>query len=114
MFRIWRLGFLLAIVAAAALLAKAAEPFRLRVESPHPARFYLTDAAGKAWTPEGAITYSRGTEQHFLMRGGFEIRLPSGTYTLVAERSLEYIPVRETFKARAGREKLLRMVPTRW
>jgi hypothetical protein len=114
MFRIWRLMFLLAMLAAAALLAKAAEPFRLRVESPQPARFYLTDAAGKAWTPEGAISYSRGAEQHFLMRGGFEIRLPSGTYTLVAERSLEYIPVRETFEARAGGEKLLRMAPERW
>src|SRR5512132_933174 len=55
----------LAIFFAIAFVATGAEPFRLHIESPQPARFYLTDSAGRLWTPEGAIAYSRGGEQHF-------------------------------------------------
>jgi hypothetical protein len=104
----------LAILPAFAILAAAAEPFRLRVQSPQPARFYLTDSSGKPWTPNGAIGYSRRGEDHFIMPGGFEIHLPAGTYTLGVERGPEYIPIRESFHAREGEEKLLRAAPRRW
>jgi hypothetical protein len=78
----------------------ASSTFKLRVQSREPARFYLTDSAGKPWTPDRAIAYDRGDEHHFIMRGGFEIRLPSGTYNLVVERGPQYIPFREVFEAR--------------
>jgi hypothetical protein len=74
----------------------------------------LTDSAGRLWTPEGAIAYSRGGEQHFITRGDFEIRLPAGTYTLAVEGGPEYIPSSQTFTARDGGEKVLRLVPKQW
>ncbi len=114
MLRLWRRSIPITILPAVAFLAAAEEPFRLRVQSSQPARFYLTDSMGKAWTPGGVIAYSRGGEQHFVARSGFEIRLPSGTYTLIAERGPEYIPIRETFEAREGAEKLLRPTPQQW
>jgi hypothetical protein len=92
----------------------ATEPFKLRVQSSQPARFYLTDTAGKSWTPDGAIAYSRGGEQHFTMRGGFEIQLPPGTYTLLSERGPEYVPTRQVFEAREGGWKLVRVAPRHW
>lgn len=102
------------ILAAVTLLPANAELFRLRVESPQPARYYLTDSAGKSWTPDGAIAYSRRDEQHFITRSGFEIRLPPGSYTLAVERGPEYIPVRELIPARDGQDKALRVAPRRW
>ena len=102
------------VLAAAAFPCIASESFRLRVEAPRPARYYLRDSAGKLWAPEGAITYSRRDEEHFLARGGFEIRLPPGNYTLQVERGPEHIPVGESIVAREGEEKSLRLSPRRW
>jgi len=102
------------MVATACFCIEAAEPFLLRVEAPQPARYYLRDAAGKFWAPEGAVTYARREEQHFLARSGFEIRLPPGDYTLEVERGPEHIPVRESCVARESEEKSLRLSPRRW
>jgi hypothetical protein len=88
--------------------------FRLRVTSSEPTRFYLDDDSGKAWTPDGAIAYARRSERHFVTKNGFEIALPPGKYTVVAERGPEYRPFRMTLQGRAGKDVSARVVLERW
>jgi hypothetical protein len=88
--------------------------FKLRVQAGQPARFYLTDNAGKAWAPEGAIVYTQRSERHFVVRNGFEIALPAGAYKLTAERGPEYRPFHETFTAGAGGSRTIHASPERW
>jgi hypothetical protein len=92
----------------------ASTTFRLRVRASQPTRFYLDDSAGKAWTPDGAIVYTRRNERHFVTKGGFEIDLPSGNYTLVAERGPEYAPFRRTIDGRTGKDVVLQVALNRW
>ena len=109
---------LLPLCLAAALAihvdAAAAGQFKLRVRSALPARFYLNDIRGKPWTPPNTIAYERSGESHFIANEGFEIELPSGVYTLAAERGPEYRPFLATLQARDGEEKTLRVELTRW
>jgi hypothetical protein len=101
---------LLALPAAAADSGR----FHLRVQSEAPARYYLTDAAGKPWTPADAIAYERRTENHFVTRNGFEVDLPAGKYTLAAERGPEYKPFRATIHAQSGSYQTIRVALSRW
>ncbi len=95
--------------------AVAAEgDFKLSVETVQPTRFYLDDSNGKSWAPDGAIRYVRGEEKHFVVKNGFEIHVPAGSYTLIAERGLEYRPFRQTLDARAGEERKIRVELSRW
>jgi hypothetical protein len=104
--------------ALASLAMSPPEPpdvtFTLRVSSSEPARFYLDDATGKAWSPSGAIVYVQRGERHFVAMNGFEIALPPGKYTLVAERGPEYRPFRITFDGRAGRDLNFPVALKRW
>ncbi len=104
------------VAAAAAVLHGAAEEgeFRLRVRTTEPARFYLDDTQGNAWAPEGGIVYARRGENHFVVAKGFQIRLPSGTYTLVGERGPEYRPFQATIEGRAGGERTVEVSLDRW
>jgi hypothetical protein len=103
------------VIAIAGIFACAAHgQFKLRVEAPSPTRFYLDDSAGKAWAPEGSVVYQRRNEKHFVVRNGFEIQVPPGDYTLVAERGLEYRPFRTTIDARTGEGKSIRIDLRGW
>jgi hypothetical protein len=88
--------------------------FKLRVSCDGPSRFYLDDAAGKAWAPEGALVYANRGERHFVTKGNFEIDLPAGIYTLLAERGPEYRPFQETVRGRAGDELTVKVSLARW
>jgi hypothetical protein len=48
------------------------------------------------------------------VRNGFEINLPTGTYTLVAERGPEYRPFRSTIAGRAGKDVTVAVRVSRW
>ena len=91
-----------------------AADFRLRVEAPQPTRFYLDDSHGKAWAPAGALVYVRRTEKHFVVKNGFEISLPAGTYILKAERGPEYRPFQTTIKALADQTRTVAVALERW
>ncbi|HWR51587.1 MAG TPA: CehA/McbA family metallohydrolase [Bryobacteraceae bacterium] len=96
-------------------LAAVAEPqFVIRVRNPQPARYYLTDSDGKVWMPGGAVVYEKRGEKHFVTGNGFEIRLPPGAYTLVAERGPEYRPFQATIEGRAGEQKIVPVEVARW
>jgi hypothetical protein len=69
---------------------------------------------GKSWAPDGAIRYARRDEKHFVVKNGFEMQLPPGAYTLIAERGLEYQPFRATIDTRAGAEKKILVALNRW
>lgn len=88
--------------------------FKLRVHSAEPARYYLDDSRGKAWAPQGSLVYERRGERHFVVRNGFEIDLPSGSYTLVAERGPEYRPFQTVIRGSAGKQVTVRAAPDRW
>jgi hypothetical protein len=100
---------LTAIALAADSGATKPGSFKLHVRSAEPARFYLDDTHGKSWTPEGAIVYVQRGERHFVTKNGFEIDLPAGTYTLVAERGPEYLPFQTTIDGREGRDTVIRV-----
>jgi hypothetical protein len=107
----------LALMMVCVVLTAADNPasaFKLRVRSSEPARFYLNDVAGKAWTPGGAIVYVQRGERHFVARNGFEIDLPAGRYTLLAERGPEYRPWRRTIEGRAGTDVSVQVALSRW
>jgi len=106
-----------AIAFAALALAETSAKernFKLTVEAIEPTRFYLDDSNGQLWAPDGAIRYARGDEKHFVVKGGFEMPLLAGAYTLIAERGLEYRPFRATIEARAGEERKIHVVMNRW
>jgi len=79
-----------------------------------PARFYLTDSAGRHWTPGGAIAYEKGQEKHFIAPGRFQMQLPPGEYTLVVERGPEYRPWTGSVIARAGESSTVTAPLARW
>lgn len=97
----------------AANIAAAPDRFTLRVRCADPARFYLDDSHGKSWTPD-AIVYVQRTERHFVTRNGFQIDLPPGSYTLVAERGPEYRRFRTTVNGVAGSAVAIDVAPRRW
>jgi hypothetical protein len=104
-----------AFVALALAEASAADrAFKLTVEATEPTRFYLDDSSGKSWAPDGAIRYARGNEKHFIVKSRFDLQLPAGAYTLIAERGLEYRPFRAGIEARAGEERKIQVVLKRW
>jgi hypothetical protein len=105
---------LLALTAAAPSSSDAPGGFKLRVRSAEPARYYLDDAHGKSWAPDGALVYVQRGERHFVMRNGFEIDLPSGSYTLLAERGPEYRPFRTAISGSAGKDVTLKVLLSRW
>jgi hypothetical protein len=105
---------LLAVALSASSTGAAAGPFKLRVRSAHPARFYLDDSSGKPWAPEGAVVYVQRGERHFVVRDGFEIDLPAGRYSLVAERGPEYRPFRKLINSGAGKDVAVEVVVKRW
>jgi hypothetical protein len=108
------IAVLLAVTVAATSTGDTPDEFRLHVRSADPARYYLDDAREKSWTPEGALVYVQRGERHFVVRNGFDIDLPSGSYTLVAERGPEYRPFRTTIDGRAGKDVTLRVTLSRW
>lgn len=108
------LTVLLALTEALLCSGQAQDHFKLRVRNADPARYYLDDSGGKSWTPDGAIVYVQRGERHFVTRNGFEIDLPSGSYTLVAERGPEYRPFLTTIRGAAGREVTLDVGLNRW
>jgi len=99
---------------AACSTRTAPDRFQLRVRCAEPARFYLDDSRGKSWAPEGAVVYVQRGERHFVVRHGFAIDLPAGSYTLVAERGPEYRPFRTTIDGRPGKDVTLDLALTRW
>ncbi|MGH9627462.1 MAG: hypothetical protein ACRD7E_03745, partial [Bryobacteraceae bacterium] len=112
-------GMLLAALLLAAMMvagcsSAAGGEFKLRVQAPQPARFYLSDSNGKAWTPDGAIAYEKGEERHFVAANGFEMGLPAGIYTIAAERGPEYRPFQKTIKAHPGEDKSITVALSRW
>ncbi len=88
--------------------------FKLRVGCADPARFYLDESGGKSWAPDGASVYAQRGERHFVVRNGFEIDLPAGSYTLVVERGPEYRPFRTTIDGRTGKDVTVQVALSRW
>lgn len=78
------------------------------------ARCYLTDSAGKFWSPAGALNYVKPPERHFVAQGGFTISLPAGKYTLTVERGLEYRPARREIEIRSAETHEEKVELTRW
>lgn len=107
-------GLTLLLMLSLGIRASDRSTFRLRVESSTAARYYLTDNAGKLWVPAGVSVYERRAEKHFTAKAGFEIDLPGGAYTLIAERGPEHRPFRTSFQARAGELRTVRAEPVRW
>ncbi len=99
---------------AITLSSGAEAQFDLQVLNPQPARYYLTGSDGKVWTPRGAVVYERRGERHFVTRNGFEIQLPPGAYTLVAERGPEYRPFQVTVEGRQGEKKTVPVEVGHW
>jgi hypothetical protein len=111
-----RNAWLMRTLAIASLALGASPPegqFKLRVRA-GPTRFYLDDSNGKPWVPDGAVGYARRDEKHFVTKSGFEIQLPAGAYTLVAERGPEYAAFRAAIEARAGQERSIDVALRRW
>ncbi|HET8550130.1 MAG TPA: CehA/McbA family metallohydrolase [Bryobacteraceae bacterium] len=108
------IGLLLAATVAASSTGTAADRFTLRVTTAEPARFYLIDSSGRSWAPEGALRYEQRGERHFIVRNGFEIELPLGSYTLIAERGPEYRPFRKTIHGRGGATSTVKVALSRW
>jgi hypothetical protein len=88
--------------------------FKLRVRSSVPTRFYLDDTRGTSWVPEGAVAYVQRGERHFVVRDGFAIDLPTGLYTLIAERGPEYVPFHTSIDGRAGTDVTVEAKVSRW
>lgn len=78
------------------------------------ARCYLTDLAGKFWSPAGAINYDKPPERDFIVQGGFSFSLPPGNYSLAVERGLEYRPARREIEIRAGETRAVKVELSRW
>jgi hypothetical protein len=70
-----------------------------------PARVYLMDSAGKHWNPDGAMTYVKHQEHHFISPGSFEIKLPPGKYSMTVERGPEYRPWTSSIDLQAGQDR---------
>jgi hypothetical protein len=79
-----------------------------------PARLYLTDEKGKRWAPPGMITYDKREEHHFISPGSFTIQLPSGNYTLFAERGLEYHSRSASISLKVGQDRKETLALKRW
>ena len=105
---------LLALALAVVSPHAASGQFKFRVRNADPARYYLDDSSGKSWVPDGAIAYVRRTERHFVTKSGFEIDLPGGKYTLVAERGPEYRPFRITIDGHGQKDVTLNVSLSRW
>jgi hypothetical protein len=105
---------LLALTLVASTTSTAPVQFKLRVRSADPVRYYLDDSRGKSWSSDGALVYAQRGERHFITRNGFEISLPSGAYTLVAERGPEYRPFRTKINGRAGEDVTVHVALNRW
>lgn len=110
----WLLRTLSIATLAFGCAGHAEDQFKLRVRAAQPTRFYLDDSKGTAWAPDGAIAYARRDEKHFVVKNSFEIQLPAGAYTLVAERGPEYVPFRAAIEARAGEERSIDVALRRW
>lgn len=83
--------------------------------SPVPVRFYLTDPAGAYYFPEKTIAYDKNDEHHFVApSGSFQVELPAGPYTLVAERGAEFHPVSVTLQLAPGASHLQTVELRRW
>jgi len=109
------------ILTLAVSALSGAGTFHLRVEirdsqtaKTIPARVYLTDHAGKLWTPAGAIIYDKREEHHFISTGSFEIDLPPGHYTLTSERGPEYRSYNTSIDARADGRQDVTIQMVRW
>ena len=105
---------MLVVAAAPTSTVSAPNGFKLRVDSADPARYYLDDPQGKAWAPKSAVAYMQRGERNFVVRNGFEIELPSGSYTLIAERGPEYRPFRTTISGAAGKDVTISVALSRW
>ncbi|HEV8130781.1 MAG TPA: hypothetical protein VGQ81_05990, partial [Acidobacteriota bacterium] len=81
---------------------------------PIPARIYLTDQKGESKIPPGVIVYSKKEEQHFIAPPQFQIELPAGHYTLVAERGTEYLAYSAPIELHAGEERNETILMRRW
>jgi hypothetical protein len=79
-----------------------------------PARCYLTDSAGRNWTPSGAITYVKPPEVDFIGQGEFEISLPPGAYTLRVEHGTEFRRLQRRVEIRPGEICHERLELERW
>jgi hypothetical protein len=81
---------------------------------PLPTRVYLVDSAGKHWNPEGAITYVKHQEHHFISPGSFEIKLPPGGYSMTVERGPEYRPRTSSMDLQPGQDRDETVRLNRW
>ena len=81
---------------------------------PVPARCYLTDRAGRNWTPSGVISYVKPPEVDFIAPGKFEISLPRGTYVLQIMRGTEYRRITKEIEIHAGDIRDERFHLQRW
>ena len=78
------------------------------------ARCYLTDEIAKPWNPEGAFTYDKRQEHHFIISGTFDIALPPGRYLLRVEHGPEYQPWESWLTLHAGKSASQIVHLTRW
>ena len=119
--RRWAVALLVFAALRSPKALRAASPAKLRVEVRDrgsgkviPARFYLTDAAGKHWAPTGAITYDKNDEHHFISSGPFSIDLPAGRYTLTCERGPEYRPHSGSIDLKTSEERSITIQLEHW
>lgn len=58
------------------------------------------------WRKHGQVLFWPGTDRHlsrcFFVKGGFTIRLPAGSYRLIASKGPEYLPADTTLEVSAG------------
>lgn len=105
---------LLALTVADTNTGQTPDRFRLRVRNADSARYYLDDTRGQSWAPNGALVYRQRGEHHFVTREGFVVDLPTGTYTLIAERGPEYRPFRTTIRSTANKDITVPIALARW
>ncbi|MEW5977328.1 MAG: CehA/McbA family metallohydrolase [Acidobacteriota bacterium] len=103
------------------LLAQTAASAELEVEVHDkatnrmtPSRVYLLDDQGTLQVPEGAVSYEKYQEHHFVTRGHFRLALSPGRYRLRVERGPEYRMWSNTVELAAHQHKLQRVELERW
>ncbi len=69
---------------------------------PTAARVYITDQTGKAYLVPGAVTYSKGSEEHSIVDQKATLEIAAGPYRVRAEKGAEFRAVEKTVTLVAG------------
>ncbi|HEX8803265.1 MAG TPA: CehA/McbA family metallohydrolase [Acidimicrobiales bacterium] len=90
-----------------------AEAATLRLRSPRCARWSVTDAAGGAWFPDGALPKWDVHHRPFFHADDVAVVVPAGALTVACTRGLEFERVERQVTLAAGEERAVAVDPGR-